>query len=85
MIKQKNHKKVTERGKRRVNIFELEKRVSALEFVNKHQARMNGHQIKRNDSVDQLFEELEARVDLLEAKQQPNRSFLGWLFGKLGN
>lgn len=83
MIKQQNHKKVTTFGKRRVNLFALEQRVTALEQAKKTQGRVNGHQIRINQSTDMLLDMLGEKVDVLLQRQ--NRTFLQWLFGKLSN
>lgn len=81
MIKQRNYKKVTARGKRRVNFFELEQRVTALEQSTRRQGRVNGHQIRVNNSTDLLLDMLEEKIDALLLRQ--NRTFLQWLLWKL--
>lgn len=81
MIKQKNYKKVTKFGKRRVNLFELEQRVTALEQSTRRQSRVNGHQIRVNNSTDLLLDMLEEKIDALLLRQ--NRTFLQWLLWKL--
>lgn len=81
MIKQKNYKKVTKFGKRRVNLFELEQRVTALEQSTRRQSRVNGHQIRVNNSTDLLLDMLEEKIDALLQRQ--NRTFLQSLLWKL--
>ncbi|KAE9526041.1 hypothetical protein [Testudinibacter aquarius] len=81
MIKQRNYKKVTKFGKRRVNLFELEQRVTALEQSTRRQSRVNGHQIRVNNSTDLLLDMLEEKIDALLQRQ--NRTFLQWLLWKL--
>ena len=81
MIKQRNYKKVTAKGKRRVNFFELEQRVTALEQSTRRQSRVNGHQIRVNNSTDLLLDMLEEKIDALLQRQ--NRTFLQSLLWKL--
>ena len=81
MIKQRNYKKVTAKGKRRVNFFELEQRVTALEQSTRRQGRVNGHQIRVNNSTDLLLDMLEEKIDALLQRQ--NRTFLQSLLWKL--
>ncbi|SMB82353.1 hypothetical protein SAMN05660772_02073 [Pasteurella testudinis DSM 23072] len=84
MIKQKNHKKVTAYGKKRVNLFELEQRVTALENAAKRQGRVNGHQYRVNANVNLLLDLLEEKITELQQQQKPKRTFLQWLLMKLG-
>lgn len=89
MIKQKPNRKVTVRGKQRVNIFQLEKDIKRQHGlqnrINAKQAQLNTNQIITN-------EEILARLDNLERivlpaqnplqKQNVFRRFWNWTLGK---
>ena len=89
MIKQKTNRKVTVRGKQRVNIFQLEKDIKRQHGlqnrINAKQAQLNTNQIITN-------EEILARLDNLERivlpsqnplqKQNVFRRFWNWTLGK---
>jgi hypothetical protein len=89
MIKQKPNRKVTLRGKQRVNIFQLEKDIKRQHGlqnrINAKQAQLNTNQIITN-------EEILARLDNLERivlpaqnplqKQNVFRRFWDWTLGK---
>lgn len=89
MIKQKPNRKVTVRGKQRVNIFQLEKNIKRQHGlqnrINAKQAQLNTNQIITN-------EEILARLDNLERivlpaqnplqKQNVFRRFWNWTLGK---
>ena len=89
MIKQKANRKVTVRGKQRVNIFQLEKDIrrqhGLQNRINAKQAQLNTNQIITN-------EEILARLDNLERivlpaqnplqKQNVFRRFWNWTLGK---
>lgn len=89
MIKQKPNRKVTVRGKQRVNIFQLEKDIrrqhGLQNRINAKQAQLNTNQIITN-------EEILARLDNLERivlpaqnplqKQNVFRRFWDWTLGK---
>lgn len=89
MIKQKPNRKVTVRGKQRVNIFQLEKDIKRQHGlqnrINAKQAQLNTNQIITN-------EEILARLDNLERivlptqnplqKQNVFRRFWDWTLGK---
>ena len=89
MIKQKPNRKVTVRGKQRVNIFQLEKDIrrqhGLQNRINAKQAQLNTNQIITN-------EEILARLDNLERivlpaqhplqKQNVFRRFWNWTLGK---
>lgn len=89
MIKQKQNRKVTVRGKQRVNIFQLEKDIKRQHGlqnrINAKQAQLNTNQIITN-------EEILARLDNLERivlpsqnplqKQNVFRRFWDWTLGK---
>ncbi|KGQ40082.1 hypothetical protein OLL86_04275 [Gallibacterium anatis] len=81
MIRQKSSKKVVARNKKRVSYFELIKRVEAVERAVLQQHRMNNYLTSRNDIFNLANENLQQRVTDLE--RQP-RTFLQWLFAKLG-
>ena len=84
MIKQKNHKKVTAYGKKRVNVFELEQRVTALENAARRQGQVNGHQYRINAGTDMLLDLLAEKITKLQQQQKSKRTFLQWLLVKLG-
>lgn len=89
MIKQKPNRKVTVRGKQRVNFFKLEKDIrrqhGLQNRINAKQAQLNTNQIITN-------EEILARLDNLERivlpaqnplqKQNVFRRFWDWTLGK---
>lgn len=89
MIKQKPNRKVTVRGKQRVNFFKLEKDIrrqhGLQNRINAKQAQLNTNQIITN-------EEILARLDNLERivlpsqnplqKQNVFRRFWNWTLGK---
>lgn len=89
MIKQKPNRKVTVRGKQRVNISQLEKDIrrqhGLQNRINAKQAQLNTNQIITN-------EEILARLDNLERivlpsqnplqKQNVFRRFWNWTLGK---
>lgn len=81
MIRQKSSKKAVDRNKKRVSYFELVKRVEAVERAVLQQHRMNNYLTSRNDIFNLANENLQQRVTDLE--RQP-RTFLQWLFTKLG-
>ncbi|MGC6246327.1 hypothetical protein ACMXZD_09475 [Pasteurella multocida] len=49
MIKQKRNQKVTEKNKKRVNLFKLQERVEILEKQLALQLRINANQVEFND------------------------------------
>ncbi|MFP4794403.1 hypothetical protein [Pasteurella multocida] len=49
MIKQKRNQKVTEKNKKRVNVFKLQQRVESLEKQLALQLRINANQVSFND------------------------------------
>nr|DAQ85052.1 MAG TPA: hypothetical protein [Caudoviricetes sp.] len=72
--------------KERVNVYQLEKRVKALEIQNQAIKRHLQHQISLNQQQVLLNESLHDRVALLEkaswSKQGMFGSWLSWVQGK---
>lgn len=89
MIKQKPNRKVTVRGKQRVNIFQLEKDIKRQHGlqnrINAKQAQLNTNQIITNEEILARLENLE-RIVLPSQnplqKQNVFRRFWNWTLGK---
>lgn len=83
MIKQKPNRKVTVRGKKRVNIFQLEKDIKRQHGlqnrINAKQAQLNTNQIITNEEILARLENLE-RIVLPESAVK-KCGVLAWVKG----
>lgn len=89
MIKQKPNRKVTVRGKQRVNIFQLEKDIrrqhGLQNRINVKQAQLNTNQIITNEEILARLANLERIVLPTQnplQKQNVFRRFWDWTLGK---
>ena len=89
MIKQKPNRKVTVRGKQRVNIFQLEKDIKRQHGlqnrINAKQAQLNTNQIITNEEILARLDNLERIVLPVQKplqKQNVFRRFWDWTLGK---
>lgn len=89
MIKQKPNRKVTVRGKQRVNIFQLEKDIKRQHGlqnrINAKQAQLNTNQIITNEEIMARLDNLERIVLPVQnplQKQNVFRRFWNWTLGK---
>lgn len=89
MIKQKPNRKVTVRGKQRVNIFQLEKDIrrqhGLQNRINAKQAQLNTNQIITNEEILARLDNLERIVLPVQnplQKQNVFRRFWDWTLGK---
>ena len=89
MIKQKPNRKVTVRGKQRVNIFKLEKDIKRQHGlqnrINAKQAQLNTNQIITNEEILARLDNLERIVLPVQnplQKQNVFRRFWNWTLGK---
>lgn len=89
MIKQKPNRKVTVRGKQRVNIFQLEKDIKRQHGlqnrINAKQAQLNTNQIITNEEILARLANLERIVLPAQnplQKQNVFRRFWNWTLGK---
>lgn len=89
MIKQKPNRKVTVRGKQRVNIFQLEKDIKRQHGlqnrINAKQAQLNTNQIITNEEILARLDNLERIVLPVQnplQKQNVFRRFWNWTLGK---
>lgn len=89
MIKQKPNRKVTVRGKQRVNIFQLEKDIRRQQGlqnrINAKQAQLNTNQIITNEEILVRLANLERIVLPAQnplQKQNVFRRFWDWTLGK---
>lgn len=89
MIKQKPNRKVTVRGKQRVNIFQLEKDIrrqhGLQNRINAKQAQLNTNQIITNEEILARLDNLERIVLPVQKplqKQNVFRRFWDWTLGK---
>lgn len=89
MIKQKPNRKVTVRGKQRVNIFQLEKDIrrqhGLQNRINAKQAQLNTNQIITNEEILARLDNLERIVLPAQNPLQTQnvfRRFWDWTLGK---
>ena len=89
MSKQKPNRKVTVRGKQRVNIFQLEKHIKRQHGlqnrINAKQAQLNTNQIITNEEILARLANLERIVLPVQnplQKQNVFRRFWNWTLGK---
>lgn len=89
MIKQKANRKVTVRGKQRMNFFKLEKDIrrqhGLQNRINAKQAQLNTNQIITNEEILARLENLERIVLPAQnplQKQNVFRRFWDWILGK---
>ncbi|MBN6077004.1 hypothetical protein HYE59_05500 [Aggregatibacter actinomycetemcomitans] len=89
MIKQKPNRKVTVRGKQRVNIFQLEKDIKRQHGlqnrINAKQVQLNTNQIITNEEILARLANLERIVLPAQHRQQKQnvfRRFWDWTLGK---
>ena len=89
MIKQKPNRKVTVRGKQRVNIFQLEKDIKRQHGlqnrINAKQAQLNTNQIITNEEILARLANLERIVLPAQnplQRQNVFRRFWDWTLGK---